>query len=232
MITDAHANLPALEAALAAIRALGCDAIYHTGDAVGIGPFPAEVIDRLLHTRDMHVVMGNHDELCAFGIPDPRPPWIDDELVANARWTRAQVDLGLREAMQSWPYALTDTIADNRFAFLHYPRDPESDGFVSIVEHAITEDLDVLFTGVRADVVFYGHHHPAVDTTGRKRYINPGSLGCGAEAVARFTVIDAERSGIPVIHHHAVRYDRSPLHTALARRGVPDAEFLRQAFIP
>lgn len=38
VIADVHANLPALEAALAAIGALGCDAIVHTGDAVGIGP--------------------------------------------------------------------------------------------------------------------------------------------------------------------------------------------------
>lgn len=42
IITDVHANLPALEAALAAIRADGATAIYHIGDAIGIGPFPAE----------------------------------------------------------------------------------------------------------------------------------------------------------------------------------------------
>lgn len=232
VITDTHANLPALEAALAAIRDLGCEAICHTGDAVGIGPFPAEVLDRLLHTRGMRLVMGNHDELCAFGIPDSRPPWVHDELVANACWTQANVDLTVREAMQTWPYALTEMIADSQFAFLHYPRGPESDGFVPIVEDATAKALDELFASVRAGVIFYGHHHPAADHAGRARYINPGSLGCGAEAVARFTIIDAERSGIPVIRHHETPYDRALLHAALVRRDVPDAEFLRQAFFP
>ena len=42
VITDVHANLPALEAAVGAIHACGCDAIVHTGDAIAIGPYPAE----------------------------------------------------------------------------------------------------------------------------------------------------------------------------------------------
>ena len=33
VITDTHANLPALEAALAAIPVCGCEAIYHTPHA-------------------------------------------------------------------------------------------------------------------------------------------------------------------------------------------------------
>lgn len=72
VITDAHANLPALDAALAAIRGDGVAAVYHTGDAIGIGPFPAEVLDRLLHEPRMRSVMGNHDAWFAFGLPCPR----------------------------------------------------------------------------------------------------------------------------------------------------------------
>jgi predicted phosphodiesterase len=36
-MTGTHANLPALEAALKAIRAEGCDAVFHTGDTIAIG---------------------------------------------------------------------------------------------------------------------------------------------------------------------------------------------------
>ena len=57
VLTDAHGNLPALEAALGAIRAEGCDAIYHTGDAIGIGPYPAETLDCLLNTPSLYFVM-------------------------------------------------------------------------------------------------------------------------------------------------------------------------------
>ena len=94
VITDTHANLPALEAALAAIGELGCECVYHTGDAVGAGPYPVEVLDRLLHTPATHLVMGNHDELCAFGIPEPQQDWMDERLAANARWAHDQVGPG------------------------------------------------------------------------------------------------------------------------------------------
>jgi hypothetical protein len=76
-IIDAHANLSALDAALTAIRAGGADAVYHTGDAIGLGPFPAEVLDRLLHEPGMRSVMGNHDAWIAFGLSCPgRPGWV------------------------------------------------------------------------------------------------------------------------------------------------------------
>jgi predicted MPP superfamily phosphohydrolase len=50
VMTDAHANLPALQAALAAIQAEGYDLIVHTGDAIAIRPRPAETLDLLLAT--------------------------------------------------------------------------------------------------------------------------------------------------------------------------------------
>jgi putative phosphoesterase len=232
VITDTHANLPALEAALAAINALGCEAIYHTGDVVGAGPFPAEVLDRLLHTPGIHLVMGNHDELCAFGIPDPRPGWMDDKLAANTAWTRAQVGPEVRDVMATWPYEIVETFFGRQIAFLHYPLDVNGGGFASIIPDPSAGDLDELFVAVQADVIFYGHHHPAADHAGRARYINPGSLGCGPEAVARFTVVDVDHAGRVTFQHHTAPYDRSGLHEALARRDLPDHEFLRQAFFP
>ena len=43
VITDIHANQPALDAALTAIEAIGVDAVYCGGDLVGYGPRPNEV---------------------------------------------------------------------------------------------------------------------------------------------------------------------------------------------
>ena len=45
VLTDVHGNLPALQATLRGIRREGCDAIFHTGDSIGIGPYPAECLD-------------------------------------------------------------------------------------------------------------------------------------------------------------------------------------------
>jgi Icc-related predicted phosphoesterase len=43
VITDIHANLPALQATLAALEAIGVDALYCGGDLVGYRPSPNEV---------------------------------------------------------------------------------------------------------------------------------------------------------------------------------------------
>jgi hypothetical protein len=50
VMTDVHANLPALQAALSTIEQEGYDLLVHTGDAIAIGPYPAETLDVLLST--------------------------------------------------------------------------------------------------------------------------------------------------------------------------------------
>ena len=48
LISDIHANLPALDAVLADIaRHADVDAAYHLGDLVGYGPWPNETVSRL-----------------------------------------------------------------------------------------------------------------------------------------------------------------------------------------
>jgi predicted phosphodiesterase len=73
VMTDVHANLPALQAALSAIKREGYDLLVHTGDAIAIGPYPAEAVDLLLSIPDSILVMGNHDAWFADGLFDPRP---------------------------------------------------------------------------------------------------------------------------------------------------------------
>src|ERR1044071_4317683 len=110
---------------------------------------------------------------------------MDVLLIANLEWTRARVMPALYDTVAAWPYEIVEMISGHKVGFLHYPRDPKGHGFASIVDNPGVAELDELFAGVRADVIFYGHHHLAADHTGRARYINPGALGCGPEAVAR-----------------------------------------------
>lgn len=44
LISDVHANLPALEAALSDVRAEGVDATVFLGDAATLGPCPRETL--------------------------------------------------------------------------------------------------------------------------------------------------------------------------------------------
>jgi predicted phosphodiesterase len=229
VITDAHANLPALDAALDAIDALGCDAIYHTGDAIGIGPYPTECLDHLLHTLHMRLVMGNHDAWFAHGLPHPRPPWMSEGEVTHQRWVHDQLDPSLRRVVGEWPYAIHDAFAGVRVTFTHYGRDASGRGFVPIVPEPRSRDLDTIFEQDQADLICYGHHHPASDLTGRARYVNPGALGCSPTATARFLTV-AFADGAYVLERHAVPYDPTDLVRQFEERDVPARAFIRAAF--
>ncbi|MEE2644461.1 MAG: metallophosphoesterase family protein [Myxococcota bacterium] len=60
LISDVHANLPALEAVLRALHAHQIDHLLGLGDYVGYGGQPQEVID-LLRAEGVVSVQGNHD---------------------------------------------------------------------------------------------------------------------------------------------------------------------------
>jgi diadenosine tetraphosphatase ApaH/serine/threonine PP2A family protein phosphatase len=68
VISDIHANLPALEEVLQKIEQLKADTIVCLGDTVGYGPFPNECVD-LVRARCAVVLQGNHDSGLVGGTP-------------------------------------------------------------------------------------------------------------------------------------------------------------------
>ena len=60
VITDIHGNLPALQAALDRIDALGISRVFCGGDLVGYGPRPNEVC-ALIAERQIPTIYGNYD---------------------------------------------------------------------------------------------------------------------------------------------------------------------------
>jgi predicted phosphodiesterase len=226
VFTDAHANLPALEAALNAITAEVCDAIYHTGDAIGYGPYPAEVLERLLHTPKMRLTMGNHDQLFAFGLPEPST-WMSASEVEHQRWVHGQLDPSLRAVVAAWPYVIEQTLHSVSMAFTHYARDPDGGGFVFAPSSTVA-DLDRLFAGHDAALIFHGHDHASADRQGRARYINPGVLGGGNAPLARFVVVEIEKDGAYDLRRYAVPYDPTDYFRQLIERDVPEREFIAQ----
>ena len=61
LISDIHANLPALEATLSDIAARpDVAATYHLGDLVGYAPWPNEVVSRI-QTAGISGIAGNYD---------------------------------------------------------------------------------------------------------------------------------------------------------------------------
>src|SRR3954471_2800602 len=71
IISDIHGNLPALDAVLRRIDALGCDAVHSLGDVGGYYCMVNQCIGRLRERGIIHL-MGNHDRYLVAGLPCPR----------------------------------------------------------------------------------------------------------------------------------------------------------------
>lgn len=110
LISDIHANLPALEAVLADIAARGdTAATYHLGDLVGYAPWPNETVARL---RDAGIagVSGNYDSTVAAGYKHCgckyENPLQEEQSHLGYAWTRENVSSQTKAFLGALPFRL------------------------------------------------------------------------------------------------------------------------------
>lgn len=229
VLTDIHANLPALKSVITPIRSEGYDRLIHLGDAISIGPYPSECLDLLLNMPDTTFIMGNHDKWFVEGLPDPQPEWMSDGEMAHQKWTHAQLDPELKKRVAKWPYIQQETMEGVAVTFAHYALDQSGRDFAPIIRNPTVDELDELFATVESDLILYGHNHTHTDLRGRAHYINPGPLGCHDQPLARYTIVEFQ-SGDYMVEHKAVPYDMEEVAVAYRDRQVPEREFLCKIF--
>ena len=110
LVSDIHANLPALEAVLASIEAQPGLVTYHLGDLVGYAPWPNETVE-LIRSRGIAGVAGNYDstvattyEHCGCRYEDPRQEALAHESYA---WTLAHTSDAAKRWLGALPFSLT-----------------------------------------------------------------------------------------------------------------------------
>ncbi len=229
LLSDIHANLPALEAVLADIGARGdADAIYHLGDLVGYAPWPNEVV-ALLRDRGIHGVAGNYDSTvatdykhCGCRYEDPRQEELSHLSYA---WTRDHVAPEVKSFLGTLPFRVDlrpvgGHLSGPTVTLLHgnhmlntvYVTADRSDDFLSKMGRSVGAGP--------GDVVAFGHTHVAwrrvVDGT---HFINTGSVGRPKDGDWRtgYVALSVEPSGIEV-DFRRVRYD-----VDRAARGILDS---------
>lgn len=158
VISDIHANLPALEAVLQEIDEVGIGHVLCCGDVVGYGPQPRECVE-LLRERDIPCVLGNHDLYTLQVKDNPAVRHEEDELRSNPVWAGIfHAVAQLREEDFNWLLALP--------SFLKLPG--------AIIGHAamhdignwpyLVDDADILATldeliARKVTLGFFGHSH-------------------------------------------------------------------------
>ena len=229
VIADVHANLPALEAVLAALRADRGRRVRRapaTSSATGRSRTSAWTPSAGLGAA---VVAGNHDLIALGELSEDRCERLARE---SLRWTRAALDDATRDYLARLPRRLE---LPGGVVVAHGSLDDPQEYMLRVEQAAVQLDrLAEAASGGR--ILVLGHTHRAFASDGRRLtrrgrvalgagrrwLLNPGAVGQSREALvrARFMVLDLERREATF---HAVRYDvrRSPRAAAPARPPGP-----------
>ena len=232
ILSDVHANLPALEAVLKDVARTAPGApIWHCGDVVGYGASPKEVITELQHVGATGV-MGNHD-LAALG--DNVINAFNEGAYAAALWTR---DVLTAES-RSWLRALPKVLEMGAATIVHASlRDPIMEYIVQ--QEIAEENLRLLAT----PLLFHGHTHiPAIwslqDGAAHATQIgaeaiplrasslvNAGSVGQPRDGDPRAAGLRWERdelgAGLGTVTWRRVEYNIPAAQEAIDAAGLPD----------
>ena len=239
LISDIHANLPALEAVLAHIaQQANVEAVYHLGDLVGYAPWPNETV-ALLRARNIHGIAGNYDSTvgtdykhCGCKYEDPR----QEELSHSSfEWTKRHCSDETKRFLAALPFRI-----DLKPLGGHAP------GPTIILVHG-TPTLNTLYwTADRpdsfclqmakiagahtGDVICFGHTHiPWSRVVDGIHFLNTGSVGRPKDGDPRagYVLLDAGdgEAGYEFIR---VEYDVTTTAQAIKASELPDefAEYL------
>ena len=235
VISDIHANLPALEAVIADINQnfQEVSEIVCPGDLVGYGPHPRETLDLLLaETRITTITKGNHDHAVG-GLG--RDKYFDNYLMKFNEYAKAAIQWQcevLNAEEKTFLYQLPNSRTclhsayEARIAIIHGSPEYPLDEYILPNTHQ-QKDLFPFLELFELNLLFLGHTHiPFIDTakseSGRELLIcNPGSVGQprDREPRASYAVVDVENLEIEIIR---VEYDIDKTFRDIKDKGLPD----------
>ncbi len=226
VITDIHANLPALEAALEAVGRIGVDGLYCGGDLVGYGPHPNEVC-ALIAERGIPTIYGNYDHAIARDRDDCGCAYVtqaDRELgQRSVEWTLAHTDGRSKAFMRDLPFDLRFELGGRRVRLVHgSPRKVNE----YLFEDKPARTFERIAAGAECDVLVFGHtHKPWIHEYGGVLFVNCGSVGKPKDGDPRAAwALLTVAAGTPVqVEIRRVPYDVASMAAAIrAAAGLPD----------
>ena len=231
LISDVHANLPALEAVLRDVDTKGLAAsTYHLGDLVGYAPWPNEVV-ALIRERGIPGIAGNYDSTvatdykhCGCKYEDPRQEELSH---VSYQWTREHVTPETKAFLGALPFRLDvrplgGHIAGSTLILVH--------GNPTLNTLYWTEDRPDSFCAKMAeiagakegDVIAFGHTHlPYHREVGGVHFVNTGSVGRPKDGDPRagYVVLDIATS--VEVEFVRVPYDVTKATTAIRQSDLP-----------
>jgi predicted phosphodiesterase len=224
VITDIHANLPALQAALVRIDELGIERVYCGGDLVGYGPHPNEVC-ALIQEREIPTIYGNYDYAIARDDHDCGCAYVtqhDRDLgQESVEWTLVHTSQQSKDFIRGLPFDLRFALGDHEIHLVH--------GSPRKVNEYLFEDkpaslYERLAAAESARTLVFGHtHKPWVREHGAVLFVNCGSVGKPKDGDPRGAVaILRAAPDAPDVTIERVDYDAQAVADEVAAVGLPD----------
>jgi putative phosphoesterase len=229
VLSDVHANLPALQAVLAELEHCGVDRLLVAGDLVGYGGQPNECVAALAEAG-AQCVLGNHDLFVLDRLPPARFPSYARH---SADVHRSLLSADVRAYLESLP----TTLRAGRVLMTHGSLDSPEE-YVLRESRALELLARLPKEASGADVLVLGHTHqpwlldaatgtvPARRATApatASRLLNPGSVGQSRQRErrprARCAVFDDTTGGVEFLR---VDYDVAASREGVRRHGLPD----------
>ncbi|TQO55855.1 metallophosphoesterase family protein [Paraclostridium bifermentans] len=176
LISDIHSNIYALDAVLADIETKDVDMTVCTGDLVGYGTKPNEVIETLKKNKIL-TIMGNYDDaignlkiVCGCDYPDPKDA---EKACLSMHFTGQTTTNENKEYLRNLPKELIFTFDKKTIRFVH--------GSTRLINEYLKEnskEADEVMSELVEDILVCGHTHiPYVKYYGEKLLVNAGSVG-------------------------------------------------------
>jgi len=231
VLSDIHANQPALEAALAAIDGVGVDEIWCLGDVVGYGAQPDACAELVRERCDLCLV-GNHDIAVLGGLDISS---FSESAATAVEWTLGEAS----EATLEFLRGLEPAGSREGIGLFHAsPRDPVWEYVLS------TDQAEAGFDAQRERIGLIGHSHVALffcrpvgarhgETQGAQAsdgalvglengdwLLNPGSVGQPRDGDPRAAWLELDTEELTA-RFHRVTYDVALAAETILAAGLP-----------
>ena len=223
LISDVHANMPALDAVLDHARKQDAKAIWNSGDLVGYGAYPEEVVQRL-QGDDVLNTIGSYD-VQVLRFKKRKERWrrkksLEEYLALE--WAYGQLSKKSRRYLRFLSQEMRMTIKGRRMLLTHgCPGHSEK----SAGPNKPPEALVRLAREAGADLIVCGRtHKPSARQVDGVWFINPGSVGLPVDGDPRasYSLLQIGPKEVQV-QHHRVAYDVEQMVKAIRDNRLPEA---------
>jgi putative phosphoesterase len=199
ILSDIHANWPALEAVIR--NEVNFDAVAFCGDVVDYGPHPVECL-RWLAVHADYRVRGNHDNAMAFDVDCGCMGSYRGCSVVTRSWQRELLGLSDIDILRRMPVIEWFEWHGRHFRMAHAT--PQG----GLFEYLPMDQWEDRVKDLGSDFVLLGHTHiQGMRSFGNLTVVNPGSVGLARDGggEACYAVFDGERMALKRIPYDVDR---------------------------